>query len=399
MKKNLSILGSTGSIGVNALDVVSRSNGEIVISALAAGRNIALLREQIMRFRPPVVSVLAREDAEQLQELLGSDRTVKILWGEQGYREVAAESDADMVLSAMVGAAGLLPTWEAIRKGKHIALANKETLVTAGPIIMEEIRRRGIRLFPVDSEHSAIFQCLDGQKREHLQRIILTASGGPFLHRPKESFDSIRIEDALKHPNWKMGKKITIDSASMMNKGLEVIEARWLFDVNFDRIDVCVHPQSVIHSMVEFMDGSILAQMGVPDMRIPISYALCYPQRLTMSPEAHLDFRTVSALTFMAPDVDRFPNLALAYEAGRKGGGMPTVMNAANEIAVERFINGAISFTDMSVLIKKTMTKYQEILLHEKVLRSETIEDILRIDQWARRCADEFSQGMEHDGQ
>ncbi len=393
MTKRITILGATGSIGVSALDVVSRSGGAFTISGLAAGRNVRLLREQIEHFRPPVVAVLSQAEADQLRELLPPNGGPRILWGEQGYRELAADSNAELVLSAMVGAAGLLPTWEAIRAGKTIALANKETLVMAGEIVMEEARRRGVRVFPVDSEHSAVFQCLEGQNKRHVERIILTASGGPFLHRSKEDFASITVADALHHPNWKMGKKITVDSASMMNKGLEVIEARWLFDVPFERIEVCVHPQSIIHSMVAFTDGSVIAQLGIPDMRIPISYALCYPERMAMPHDMRLDFHSVKPLEFLPPDLERFPNLALAYEAGRRGGGAPTVLNAVNEVAVEAFVEGAISFVDMTVLIQGTMTEYAA-MSQRLGPTPASIQAILDVDRWARQRAAEFILGM-----
>jgi 1-deoxy-D-xylulose-5-phosphate reductoisomerase len=389
MKKKITILGSTGSIGVNALDVISKNSADYEVVGLAAGRNIALLREQIRRFRPSVVSVLREEDARELGGLLGPDNPIEILWGLKGYRELAAGKESRMIISAMVGSSGLLPTWEAILAGKDIALANKETLVMAGRLIMEKAAERGVRILPVDSEHSAVFQCLEGQQRNFLKRIILTASGGPFLYRPKQEFEEIHAEDALRHPNWKMGKKITIDSASMMNKGLEVIEARWLFGVDFDRIDVMIHPQSIIHSMVEFRDGSILAQMGIPDMRVPISYALSYPERAEL-PSCRLDLLRAGRLEFMEPDMEKFPNLRLAYEAGKFGEGMPAVLNAANEVAVEKFLEGRIGFTDMTVLIKKTMAEYNQ-------KRSLSMDEILEVDRWARVRANLIFQGMEHE--
>ena len=396
MKKVITILGSTGSIGVNALDVISRNAMDFEIRGLAAGLNIDLLREQVEKFRPAVVSVLREEDAESLKRTFGAHRPVEVLWGADGYRELASESGSQLILSAMVGAAGLVPTWDAIRSGKDIALANKETLVMAGQIIMEEAALRGVKILPVDSEHSAVFQCLEGQQRRHVQRIILTASGGPFLHRAKEDFASIKLEDALNHPNWKMGKKVTIDSASMMNKGLEIIEAQWLFGVNSERIDVCIHPQSIIHSMVEFSDGSVLAQMGKPDMRIPIAYALYYPYRVE-APICRWDMTRTGRLEFMAPDMERFPNLALAYEAAKEGGAMPAVLNAANEIAVEKFIEGKLGFTDMTVLIQRTMTKYHGFCEEQARHGSDSIESILETDRWARICAYNIFQGMKNE--
>ncbi len=386
MKKTIAILGSTGSIGVSALDVIAANASAFQVTGLAAGRNVALLKEQIKRFRPSVVSVLKEEDAAGLRDALGAGRNLKILSGMDGYREIAGDKASRMIVSAMVGAAGLLPTWEAVLAGKDIALANKETLVTAGRWIMEKAAERGVRILPVDSEHSAIFQCLEGQRRDFVKRIVLTASGGPFLHRPKEDFKSIRVEDALRHPNWKMGRKITIDSASMMNKGLEVIEARWLFGVDFDRIDVMIHPQSIIHSMVEYTDGSILAQMGVPDMRVPISYALFHPDRATM-PSSRLDLSRAGRLEFMNPDLERFPNLRIAYGAGKRGGAMPVVLNAANEVAVEKFLEGRIGFLDMTVLIEKAMTEYE-------YKEPASVEDILETDRLARERANLIFQGI-----
>ena len=389
MKKKITILGSTGSIGVNALDVISQNSSDYAVVGLAAGRNIALLQDQIRRFRPSVAAVLREDDATELRRLLGSNQRTGILWGPHGYRELVAEKESHVVVSAMVGASGLIPTWEAILAGKDIALANKETLVMAGKLIMEKAAERNIKILPVDSEHSAVFQCLEGQQRNLVKRIILTASGGPFLHRPKQELDRVHAEDALRHPNWKMGKKITIDSASMMNKGLEVIEAHWLFGVDFSRIDVIIHPQSIIHSMVEFRDGSILAQIGIPDMRVPISYALSYPERAEL-PSCRLDLLHAGKLEFMEPDMEKFPNLRLAYEAGKSGGGMPAVLNAANEIAVEKFLEGKIGFTDMTVLIKKTMAEYEP-------KGALSMDEILKADQWARERANLIFQGMGHD--
>ncbi len=380
--KRIAILGSTGSIGVNALDVISKHSGDFEIVGLTGGANIGLLKKQIELFRPEIACVLKEEDAASLQESLGTAGRCKVLWGVDGYCEVARFSKAQMIVSAMVGAAGLLPTWEAIRAGKDVALANKETLVMAGQIIINEAAERGIRILPVDSEHCAVFQCLEGHSRQDVKRIILTASGGPFLHLPENEFKGIRPEDALRHPNWKMGRKITVDSASMMNKGLEVIEARWLFGLDYDRIDVVIHPQSVIHSMVEYRDGSILAQMGIPDMRVPISYAMYYPKRTEM-PSCRLDLFRAERLEFLKPDHKRFPNLGMAYEAGRRGGVMPAVMNAANEIAVELFLNGDIGFTEMPVLIQETMAECPPGL-------AEKIEHVMDADRWARKRAEEI---------
>jgi 1-deoxy-D-xylulose-5-phosphate reductoisomerase len=355
---------------------------------LAAGKNIDLLNDQIDRFHPHVVSVLEEDDALRLKDIRGKCKNISVLWGLDGYLEIAKHSSTQMVISAMVGAAGLLPTWEAIRSGKDIALANKETLVTAGKLIKEKARECGSKILPIDSEHSAIFQCLEGHRIEFLKRIILTASGGPFLHLPKEDFRNIQVNDALNHPNWKMGKKITIDSASMMNKGLEVIEANWLFGGYLEQIEIIVHPQSIIHSMVEYIDGSIIAQMGIPDMRVPIAYALYYPERGRM-PACRLELTECSDLQFVKPDFDKFPNIRLAYEAGRKGGIMPAVLNAANEVAVDKFIKGEIAFTDISLLVDQTM----------KAMRNReplTIDEILESDRSARDIANKIGQGIGH---
>ncbi len=374
--KNISILGSTGSIGVSTLDVAGSNPSMFKVVALSAGKNVALLKEQIEKFKPKVVSVLDKDSAYKLGEMLDSSSQTKILWGVEGYRDVASVKEADMVVSAIVGAAGLLPTMEAINAGKDIALANKETMVMAGSLVVEKAASKGVTILPVDSEHNAIFQCLAGSRREDVRRIILTASGGPFLYLPLEELAEVKLADALKHPNWNMGKKITIDSASMMNKGLEVIEAKWLFDVDIDKIDVYIHPQSIVHSMVEYIDGSIVAQLGVPDMRGPISYALSYPERLLREDHA-LNLFEMGPLEFIPPDFDKFPNLELAYVAGRKGGTMPAVLNASNEVVVEAFIAEKIGFTDIPRVIEKTLS------LHwQKEISS--IGDVLEADRWAR---------------
>ena len=318
--------------------------------------------------------------ALQLKNLLGPADRTKILWGTEGYREVATLRETSMVLSAIVGAAGLLPTLDAIEAGKDIALANKETMVMAGRIVTEKARNRGVRILPVDSEHSAIFQCLRGHQRDEVRRIILTASGGPFLRSPLEKLAAVTVEDALRHPNWVMGKKITIDSASMMNKGLEVIEARWLFDADIEKIEVVIHPQSIIHSMVEYVDGSVIAQLGVPDMKGPISYALFYPGRCPGG-LARLDLLKVGTLEFLPPDFERFPCLRLACEAGRTGGTMPAVMNAANEVAVSAFIEGKIGFMDIPAVIGQTMTQH-------RVQKMESLDDVMEADRWARKTGE-----------
>ncbi len=374
--KNISILGSTGSIGTAALDVIGGSPSMFKVVALSAGRNIGLLKDQIDRFKPRVVSVLNEDIACQLRRMLASSSTTEILYGVDGYNEVASVKETDMVVSAIVGAAGLLPTMAAIEAGKDIALANKETMVMAGNLVVEKAASKGVAVLPVDSEHNAIFQCLAGNCREDVKRIILTASGGPFLYLAEKELSKVKVADALKHPNWKMGKKITIDSASMMNKGLEVIEAKWFFDIDIDKIDVCIHPQSIIHSMVEYIDGSIIAQLGVADMRGPISYALSYPERLPRT-DSCLDLFEVGNLTFIPPDFEKFPNLKLACEAGKKGGTMPAVLNASNEVAVDAFIAGKIGFMDMPEVVKETLSEHRR-----KEITS--IGDVLEADKWAR---------------
>jgi 1-deoxy-D-xylulose-5-phosphate reductoisomerase len=380
--KKIAILGSTGSIGVNALDVVSKHPGHLEVVALAAGRNLDVLKGQVERFRPKIVSVLDRELAGRLKAMLGSAPLPEILWGDEGVRSVASAPGADMVLSAIVGAAGLVPTLEAIEAGKDIALANKETLVTAGALVVEKARSKGVRIIPVDSEHSAVFQCMEGNGQGSVGRVILTASGGPFLRTPREKLERVRISEALNHPNWKMGRKITIDSATMMNKGLEVIEAHWLFGVDYDRIDVVIHPQSIVHSLVEFVDGSVMAQMGLPDMRGPISYALFYPER---TPGGFPSFKLseVRPLEFLAPDTDRFPCLRLGYEAGRAGGTMPAVMNAANEVAVTSFLEENIPFPGIARVIEEVMSRHTTVGI-------SSLEAVLSADAWARNQAEQI---------
>jgi 1-deoxy-D-xylulose-5-phosphate reductoisomerase len=378
--KNIAILGSTGSIGVQALDVIASHAGRFTVTALGAGRNVHLLKEQIEMFRPRVVAVYDDEHAYRLRELSGSRiGTTAIVHGPQGYCEVASFQESDMVLSAMVGAAGLIPTLAAIEAGKNIALANKETLVMAGELVIAAADRKGVMILPVDSEHSAIFQCLQGQRRETLKRIILTASGGPFHAWSKDALRDVKPAQALKHPNWEMGKKITIDSASMMNKGLEIIEARWLFDVPVDQIEVVVHPQSVIHSFVEYWDGSVIAQMGKPDMRIPIAYALSWPERLARV-GSFMDFRKMSSLEFHPPDEEKFPCLPLACNAVKTGGTMPAVLNGANEIAVQAFLDEEIRFTDIAGVIKNVMNSHQAVF-------SPALADVINADREARQRA------------
>ena len=383
--KKIAILGSTGSIGVSALDVVTRNPGELQVVALAAGRNIDLLREQVLRFRPEIVSVIDEDHARSLRERLGPECPGAVLWGEEGYCRVATAPAAGLVLSAIVGAAGLVPTMAAIEAGRDVALANKETLVTAGPLVTEKARLKGVRLIPVDSEHSAVFQCIEGNPQSSVGRVILTASGGPFLRSRREELERVTVTEALRHPNWAMGRKITIDSATMMNKGLEVIEAQWLFGVPPDMIRVVVHPQSIIHSMVAFRDGAVIAQLGLPDMKAAIAYALSYPERLALG-QALPAFSSAAPLTFAAPDLEKFPCLALAFEACRRGGTLPAVLNAANEVAVNAFLEERTRFAAIPRIVQGTMEAHG-------VVASPGLEEILSADRWARAKAAEFVQG------
>lgn len=369
--KNIVILGSTGSIGTQTLDIV-RINQDLKVSAIAAGSNIEALQEQIKEFSPKLVCVYKEEKAEELRERLkGSD--VRVVSGMDGLIECATLPEAEIVVTAIVGMIGIRPTVEAIKAGKDIALANKETLVTAGHIIMPLAKEHGVKILPVDSEHSAIFQCLNGEQEKELHKVILTASGGPFRGRKLEDLENIQVEDALKHPNWEMGRKITIDSSTVVNKGLEVMEAKWLFDVDFDQIQVVVQPQSVIHSMVEFDDGGVMAQLGTPDMRLPIQYALYYPHRRVL-PGKRLDFYELGSITFEKPDMDTFRGLALAYKAGRIGGSMPTVYNAANEKAVALFLDRKIKYLEIIEIIEFAMN-------HHTLIENPSVDEILQVEQ------------------
>ncbi len=381
--KKLTVLGSTGSIGANTLEIVRAFPDRYQIVALSAGNNVDLLLRQIKLFRPRIVSVQSAADAERLNALV--DKTVTVCHGVEGIIRCATAPESDMVVAAVVGAAGLVPTLAAIKSGKDIALANKETLVMAGPLIMAEAEQRNIQMIPVDSEHSAIFQALAGHRREDVRRLILTASGGPFREYAMTQFADITPEQALAHPNWAMGKKITIDSATMMNKGLEIIEARWLFDCPPERIAVHIHPESIVHSLVEYRDGALLAQLGVPDMKTPIAYALSWPQRLPLS-QPPLDLCELGRLTFSQPDQERFPCLRLAYEALRQGGTLPAVLNAANEIAVEAFLQRRIGFVDIPRLIESVLARHG---------RSEVtaIDQVLQADLWSRKKAEELLNG------
>jgi len=382
--KRLAILGSTGSIGVNTLDIVCQFPEKFEVVSLSAGMNIQLLKKQILQFRPKLVSVLNKELSERLQrELLNIP--IKIVHGVEGLIQVATHPEVDQVVSAIVGAVGLIPTLSAIKTGKVIALANKESLVMAGKIMMDEAKRNHAQILPVDSEHSAIFQALLGHQKEDVHRLILTASGGPFLNLPLNRLHEVTVKEALNHPHWEMGKKVTIDSASLMNKGLEVIEAHWLFNIPVEKIVVQIHSQSVVHSMVEYIDGSIVAQMGIADMRIPISYALSFPHRLPLNLPP-LDLSQIGGLTFFSPDPERFPCLRLAYRSIEIGETMPAILNAANEIAVNAFLEGSLKFTDVPLLLQRVMEEHEVKSVH-------TIEDILRADQWARERSKAILEG------
>ena len=356
--RHLAILGSTGSIGTQTLEVVE-NNEDMKVVALAAGSNIDLVEQQIRKFHPEVVCIYREEKARELARRV-ADENVSVLYGMDGLTACATVASADVVVAAVVGMIGIRPVIEAIKNGKDIAFANKETLVTAGHIIMPMIKQHQVLLTPVDSEHAAIFQCLNGERHGEISKILLTASGGPFRGKKREELAHVTVEDALKHPNWSMGRKITIDSSTMVNKGLEVMEARWLFDVDYDHIQVVIQPQSVIHSMVEFVDGAVMAQLGTPDMKLPIQYALTYPQRRNL-PGERLDFSKLTDITFEKPDPETFRGLALAYEAGRQGGSMPTVFNAANEKAVAMFLDRKIGYLDIPEIIEKCMNDHHKI--------------------------------------
>ncbi|MDY6850707.1 MAG: 1-deoxy-D-xylulose-5-phosphate reductoisomerase [Thermodesulfobacteriota bacterium] len=387
--KNISVLGSTGSIGVNTLNVIRSFPERFTAVGLAAGRNVRLLAEQAAEFRPRLVAVLTEPLARELKGLLDPAWGIEVVWGEEGFLKAASLDEAETLVSAMVGAAGLRPTWAAIQAGKRIALANKETLVTAGELIMSEAESKGTEILPVDSEHSAIFQVLNGQRREDLKRIILTASGGPFWDRSQEELATVTREDALAHPNWNMGAKISVDSATLMNKGLETIEAKWLFGLPWDKIAIHIHTQSIVHSLVEFVDGSVLAQLGLPDMRVPIAYALSYPKRLPLNLPG-LDLPQTAALTFAEPDLQRFPCLALALEAGQRGGGAPAALNAANEVAVQSFLDGELAFRHIATVTARVMDKNRAEPLRD-------LEHVFIIDQTARAKAREVITDIKRD--
>ena len=383
--KNISILGSTGSIGCSTLKIIEMFPEKFSVKALAAKNNVALLARQIKMFCPEIAVVFDEKKALELKSMLSVPGGVEIMYGEDGYKVAATYFSVDMVVAAIVSAAGLMPVLAAIDAGKDIALANKETLVMAGEIVMKRALNKGVKILPVDSEHSAIFQCLAGNSKKDMEKIFLTASGGPFLNKPASEFVNIKPKEALNHPTWQMGEKISIDSATLMNKGLEVIEAKYLFEISHDKIEVVIHPQSIIHSMVAFKDGSILAQLGIPDMKQAIAYALSYPQRLLLG-QPLPDFASIGALTFQNPDLKKFPCLALAFKACEIGETLPAVLNAANEKAVQSFLEKRILFNNIPEVIEKTMEKHSLIV-------NATLDDILEADLWARKVvAEEIRQ-------
>lgn len=375
--RTISLLGSTGSIGTQTLDVVAQHPEQFQIAALSAGSNIQLLAQQIHQFSPRLVSVATKELADELALLVPA--SVRIVYGEQGLIEVATIEEADMVVTAIVGSRGLPATLAAIESGKHIGLANKETLVTAGHLVMERARAKGVKILPVDSEHSAIFQCLNGETVKQIQNITLTASGGSFRDFTRDQLTNVTVEQALKHPNWSMGAKITIDSATMANKGLEVIEAHWLFDLDYDQIDVVIHPESIIHSYVEFIDRSVIAQLGMPDMRVPIQYALTYPNRIRNNTK-RLSLADLGQLNFRPMDMGRYPMIRLAYQCGKANLSAPIVYNAANEVAVDRFLRKEISFLDIERVVENVLSRHNEC-------KVDTIEAIVAVDLEARAAA------------
>ncbi|KYD07125.1 1-deoxy-D-xylulose-5-phosphate reductoisomerase [Geobacillus sp. 44B] len=373
--KYISILGASGSIGTQTLDIIRSHPDEFRLAAVSIGKNVDMARAMIEEFAPRLVAVADRDAYDKLRsEYAGK---VKIIYGEEGLIEAAVFPETDIVVTAVVGSVGLVPTLKAIEAGKTIALANKETLVTAGHIVTEEAKKRGVSLLPVDSEHSAIFQCLQGEKREQVEKIILTASGGSFRDKTREELKHVTVEEALRHPNWSMGAKVTIDSATMMNKGLEVIEAHWLFELPYEQIDVLLHRESVIHSLVQFRDTSVIAQLGTPDMHVPIQYALSYPERLPLSVKP-LDLAQIGTLNFKRMDLERYRCLRFAYEAGKAGGSLPTVLNAANEEAVAAFLAGRIAFLDIEEYIERALEWHE-------MIKEPSLEEIRRIDAETRK--------------
>jgi 1-deoxy-D-xylulose-5-phosphate reductoisomerase len=381
--KNVVVLGSTGSIGRNALEVLSNFKEKFCVFGLSANKNARLLEEQIGRFKPKIAVI---HDEQVFRNFPPTDG-VELLCGTDGLKNLSSHPQVDLVINAVVGSVGLLPSLEAVEKRKTLAIANKESLVMAGQLLMQKAKDKKAQILPIDSEHSAIKQCLLSGNKEEIRRLILTASGGPFLKTSKEKLTEITVDEALSHPTWDMGKKITIDSASLMNKGLEVIEARWLFGIPVDRIKVLIHPQSIVHSMVEFVDGSVMAQMSVPDMKLPIQYALFYPQRV-FSNNTRLDLSKIGQLTFLEPDLEKFPCLGLAYKALDLGGTAPAVLNAANEVAVGAFLDRRIAFIRIESVVRETLDQHQ-------VKSSPGLDDILKADQWARQSAEELCSKSE----
>lgn len=377
MRKNIAILGSTGSIGVQALEVIEQNNGLFKVVALAAGSNVDLLEKQIDQFKPEIVSIAAQHLANKLAGRLSGN--VKVLHGLSGLNEIASLESADFVLNSLVGSVGLLPTITAIKAKKTIGLANKETLVAGGHVVMELARKNNVTILPIDSEHSAIFQALNGEQLKQVDKIIITASGGSFRDKTRAELSNVTINDALKHPNWEMGAKVTIDSATMVNKGLEVIEAHWLFSMPYNKIEVLIHPESIVHSMVQYVDKSVIAQLGNPDMRVPIQYSLSYPERLKLNVK-ELNFIDTPTLTFKKPDYDRYPALKLAFESGEIGGTMPTVFNAANEVAVAAFLSERIPFLAIEEIIERVLESHL-------VTNNPNIDEIMVADSWARTKA------------
>jgi 1-deoxy-D-xylulose-5-phosphate reductoisomerase len=373
--KNISILGSTGSIGTSTLKIIEKYPNKFKVIGITAGKNISLLLKQIEKFSPQVVAVMDKGMAQKLKKLIGKLK-VSIYFGMEGFCKVATLPDVDMVMSAIIGSAGLIPTLEAIKAGKDIALANKETLVMAGPLIMKIVGEKKVRLFPVDSEHSAIFQSILGHKSNEVRKIILTASGGPFIHHSFKDLERVTPEEALAHPKWKMGGKISIDSATFMNKGLEIIEACFLFNLPPEKIEVCIHKEAIVHSMVEYHDGSVVAQLSLPDMKLPIAYALSFPERLDLG-SSSLDLTKIGNLTFLKPDLKRYEALKLAYNAATVAGTMPTVLNASNEVAVEAFLERKIGFLEIIKLVKSVIDNHE-------VKKINCLEDVLEADRWAR---------------
>jgi 1-deoxy-D-xylulose-5-phosphate reductoisomerase len=373
--KNVVVLGSTGSIGRNAVSVLSDFTDRFSVFGLSSNINIGLLREQIKRFKPKKVVITDEESFRSFKEENG----IEILLGLEGLKKLCSDPDVDLVINALVGSVGLVPSFVAIESGKNLAIANKETLVMAGDLLIQKAEERDVKILPIDSEHSAIWQCLLTGNKSEVKRLILTASGGPFLKKKKEDLKNIKVAEALSHPTWEMGKKITVDSATLMNKGLEVIEAHWLFDMPADKIRVLIHPQSIVHSMVEFVDGSLIAQMSIPDMRIPIQYALFYPERLPTN-NRHLDLTQIKSLTFEEPDQEKFPCLEMCYQALQMGGTAPAVLNAANEMAVKAFLEEKLPFVEIHKITKQALN-------HHQVAKTPGLDDILNADKWAREEA------------